>query len=166
MKILVYGFKPRRPGKQGNISEKVIKRLKPRHGVVKVVFPTAFDREGMLETAARIRPEAIIGLGQCSRGKRPRLEVLAKNRMKVGRVVSTIDPEGPKQIRLAMPRIKGDWYRVSRSAGAYVCNYSMYVLGEYARQHKVKMYFLHLPKSFPLTVAVERIHDFVSAQNP
>jgi pyrrolidone-carboxylate peptidase len=77
--MLLYGFGPYRQFKN-NVTERILRRIPKRRGLTKVVFPVKFDRSQFTRAVIQHQPQWILGLGQCSRGRRLRIETRALNR--------------------------------------------------------------------------------------
>lgn len=153
MKILLYGFKPYL-NFRWNISEKVVKRIKPRDDLVKVIFPVRFDRKLFLRVLEKEKPNTVLGLGQTPKGNKIRIERKAKNlRKENGEKV--ILKDGPEYQFANLELERDDNSQVSFDAGEYVCNFSMYLMIDGALRRGMKFAFLHIPMSFDLKKAVE-----------
>ena len=151
MRILIYGFGPYRQFRS-NITGRILRRLARRKELTKIVFPVRFDRRQFTEAVRRYQPDVIIGLGQCSRGRKLRTESRAVNlrRNRKEEAPKKIARAGRAEIRTNLPISSGSQVRRSRFAGDYVCNYSMYVILDFlARQHSDARYgFLHIPHDY------------------
>jgi len=163
MKILIYGFRPFGKNKR-NIAAEIIKTLPKRPGLYKKVFPVEFKRSMFLDTVNTIKPDVIIGLGQCSRGDKIRIErkaVNLYNERKGGQDKKII--KGNSKYLLANIKIKPDSNSyVSYDAGKYVCNYSMYLIADYAYQNKTKFAFIHIPAKYSKAKAVNFIKNLLA----
>jgi len=153
-KILVYGFGPYE-GFEHNITQAVIRRLRPRRGLATEVFSTRFSRGMFLRALRRHAPDTVIGLGQHRTGRKLRLERKAVNRMgRRGEVGRPIDPKGPAQlfVNLNLPETMAT--TVTYDAGSYVCNFSMYWMLRACRQTGCRFAFIHIPKHYEVAAAV------------
>jgi pyroglutamyl-peptidase len=167
MRILVYGFGAYRSFKE-NVTEKIIRRLPRQRQLAKIIFPVRFHRRQFIDTVRKHDPEVILGLGQCSRGRRLRIERRAINRRRndKGEKPKPIVRGGPRQLSTNLKLEMGSQARGSRNAGDYVCNYSMYVILAYLRRRRVpaRFGFVHIPHHFDprktqriLVKAIEKI---------
>lgn len=167
MRILVYGFGVYRNFKE-NVTEKIIRRLPPRRQLRKIIFPVKFHGRQFIDSVRKHDPEVILGLGQCSRGKRLRIERRAINRRRNdrGEKAQPIVRGGPRQLPTNLKLNIGSQARLSRNAGDYVCNYSMYVILDHLmrRRMPVGFGFIHIPHDYDprkasriLAKAIERI---------
>ena len=151
MRILLYGFGPYRRFRD-NVTEKILRRL-PRHrGLRKMVFPVRFHRGQFLQAVRKNRPDIILGLGQCSKGRKLRIESRALNRRRNDKSekAKPILRGGPRQLSTNLRLGLGLRARPSRNAGDYVCNYSMYVILDYLNRCRepVRFGFVHIPHDF------------------
>ena len=151
MRILVYGFGVYRSFKE-NVTEKIIRRLPRLRRLAKVIFPVRFHRRQFIDAVRKHDPEVILGLGQCSRGTRLRIERRALNRRRndKGEKPKPIVRGGPRQLRTSLRLGLGSQARFSLNAGDYVCNYSMYVILDYLKRRRepVRFGFIHIPHDF------------------
>jgi pyrrolidone-carboxylate peptidase len=149
MKILLYGFKPFGDYSE-NISERVVRGIKPRRGLVKVVFPVAFNRSLYSRAFKRMRPDVILGIGQCGAGRRIRIERTAHGkRGRFRHVTLKLRPDAVS--------------RISYDAGNYVCNFSMMTMLESIRGSQTEFAFIHIPKSYNLRNAITYIERRLDA---
>jgi pyroglutamyl-peptidase len=151
MRILVYGFAPYRQFRS-NITMEIVRRLPRRAGLNKIVFSVRFNRRQFIDALRRFQPDIVIGLGQCSRGRKLRIETrainLRRNRKqeRLKKIALAGAPKLKTNLRLAMfPDA-----RRSRSAGDYVCNYSMYVILDFLRCNRAstRYGFIHIPHDY------------------
>lgn len=167
MRLLIYGFGPYGHF-TNNITEKILKNFPPRRGVTKVIFPVRFNRNQFLKVLERYRPDVVLGLGQCSRGRRLRIErrAINKRRERSGTKVKPIAPAGARWMKTNLGLTKSREARFSDDAGAYVCNYSMYVILNYldCRRLPTRFGFIHVPTHYSvgkakrfLTAATNRL---------
>jgi len=167
MRVLVYGFGPYR-GFRSNITQKIVRRLAAARDLRKIVFPVRFDSRQFTDAVRKYRPEVILGLGQCSTGRKLRIERRAVNlrrndRRGKGRPISRGGPAtltstiGMRELGL------GKRARMSRSAGDYVCNFSMYVILDHLRRGRgrAKFGFVHIPHRYPLGRAYRLIRQAI-----
>lgn len=163
MRLLIYGFE-RYGNFPYNVTKRVVRRLAARRNLLTEILPVEFEKENFL-ALLRHRPDAVLGLGQCRRGRSLRLELRAANRMRDlgGNRARKIDPKGPRSVSSTLAIEPRRWLRPSRDAGEYVCNYSMYVLLRRLarRKRKVPFAFIHIPHRYPLRRAVAHIEEII-----
>ena len=157
MRILVYGFGVYRKFKD-NVTGKIIRRLPRRRQLSKIIFPVKFHRRQFIDAIKQHDPEVILGLGQCSRGRRLRIERRAVNKWRNQKreKARPIVRGGPPQIRTNLLFNLGPAARISRNAGDYVCNYSMYVMLDYLKHRgsPTRYGFAHVPHDYDLRKAL------------
>lgn len=151
MRLLIYGFGPYRIFQQ-NVTEKILEKLPNRRFLRKLVFPVEFNKNQFVNAVKDYKPDVILGLGQCARGRLLRVEARAVNQWRVdikNRPRTIIKGVAPKLLTtLNLDLIQGA--RVSYDAGNYVCNYSMYVVLDYLsrRRPEVRFGFIHIPHGY------------------
>jgi pyrrolidone-carboxylate peptidase len=149
MRILIYGFGPYRQFRE-NITAKIIDALPRRAGLKKLVFPVRFQR-ALFVQALKHNSDIVVGLGQSSR-RAIEIETRAVNRRSVGTAekVRPIFTRENKHLATTLKVKAGRSAKVSKDAGDYVCNYSMYVmLREIARENlNVSFGFIHIPHDY------------------
>ena len=147
MRILVYGFGPYREF-PNNITETIINALPSVAGLTTAVFPVRFNRRQFIDVLERHKPDHVIGLGQCRRG-RTEIESRAINHKRAGKMgpVKLIRQSGAEFLPTTLDIKLGPQVGRSDNAGDYVCNYSMYVMLDYISRiaGEVKFMFLHIP---------------------
>jgi pyrrolidone-carboxylate peptidase len=162
-RILVYGFKPYGQYRS-NISEQVLSSMTVRPPVFKRIFEVRFDAAMFHQALRGIKPALILGLGQHPRARKLRIERKAKNVQKnqSGKPV-LISRSGPaaRFATLLLPRTA--LTTVTYDAGSYVCNYSMYLMGEYCEGSGARFGFLHIPKDHDLPALARYLNRAVSA---
>jgi len=146
MRLLVYGFGPYREFSD-NITEKILQGLPRRTGLKKIVFPVKFHMRQFINAVRIHKPDVILGLGQCSRGQRLRIESRAQNRKRnnPNGKAKPIIAGGPTKLRTNLKfALSGE---SSNNAGEYVCNYSMYVMLHFINRHRlpIRYGFIHIP---------------------
>ncbi len=150
-RIWIYGFGPFRQYRK-NITQEILNQLPERPGVKTQVLPVRFESNLFLDPVKHYQPDYILGLGQCPRGDLLRYERRAFNQMRDRRlgIEQPIDPSYPESILLSwkLP-IRSDT-RISYDAGRYVCNYSMFVLGQHAQESRIPSAFVHIPRTYSL----------------
>ncbi|MGH7830052.1 MAG: hypothetical protein ACREP8_07720 [Candidatus Binatia bacterium] len=151
MRVLIYGFRPYKHYKQ-NVTEQILRRLPKRKNLRKVVFPVRFWKRQFLEAVEKHKPDVILGLGQCAKGRRLRIETRAINRRRNDRNKRgrPIVPRGSPCLFTNLKIKPSRGARISRDAGEYVCNYSMYVILDYVRRRRLstRFGFLHVPHRY------------------
>lgn len=160
MRFLIYGFGPYRHF-QENISEKILPKLPRRRWFNKVVFPVKFDKAQFIKAVTKYKPDIILGLGQCSRGKRLRIEARAVNKRR------NSEKERPRPIirggaRRLLTNLKlrgGRQARSSDNAGNYVCNYSMYIILDFLKRRRLptRFGFVHIPHRYESRKALRNL---------
>ena len=167
MRILIYGFGVYQNFEE-NVTEKIIRRWPRRRQLSKMIFPVKFHRRQFIDAVRKHDPEVILGLGQCSCGRRLKIERRAVNRRRNDRreKAKPIVRGGPRQLPTSLKFNLGPAARDSRNAGDYVCNYSMYVILDYVKRRRLPMRFgfVHVPHDYDprkamriLVKAVDRI---------
>ena len=177
-KLLITGFDPF-DGEKINPAWEAVKQLPDRVGafdLYKLEIPTVFGMaaEKVLEAAESIRPDVILCVGQAGGRAAVTPERIAVNirdakipdnagNCPVGEFVN---PNGPSAIFATVPVMKmaeaicaaGLPGAVSNSAGAFVCNDTLYLLLQHYEGTAVRVGFVHVPylpeqgnPSLPLT---------------
>jgi len=157
MRLLVYGFGPYRQFKD-NVTGRILRHLPRRSEMKKIVFPVRFHKRQFISAFKAHDPDVVLGLGQCSSGRRLRVESRALNRRRnhAHEKVGPIVPGGPRELKTDFRLDLGRRGRPSKNAGDYVCNYSMYTMLDYIRRRglQVRFGFIHIPYSYdPWTAA-------------
>jgi len=161
VKTLVYGFGPYEEF-DANISESIVRALAPGPGVVTEVFDVRFDRDMFARVLGRHSPDVVIGLGQHRRGRKLRIEGRAQNLWgRRGEPLRRVSESGPEH-RLASLRLPLDARTtVSRDAGTYVCNFSMYVCLEYCAARGSRYGFIHVPRGYDPAAAADYVREAI-----
>lgn len=151
MRLLIYGFGPYKQF-QDNSTQRVVGILPRSQNLKKIVFPVRFDKRQFTDAVKEYNPDVVLGLGQCSRGKRLRIERRAINRKRNEKKerARPIVGGGPKWLPTTLKRGTfrfGKQAKSSRDAGDYVCNFSMYVILDYLKHHDpaARFGFIHIP---------------------
>ena len=148
MRLLLYGFGPYHHFQQ-NVTERILRGLPKQRGLKKVVFPVRFHKGQFIKAVKDTKPNVILGLGQCSRGRRLRIETKAVNRRRKDTRTKSmpIIPGGNRTLLTNLKLDRGGKARSSKDAGDYVCNYSMYVILNYLKRRHldVPFGFIHIP---------------------
>jgi pyrrolidone-carboxylate peptidase len=147
--LLIYGFGPYLDF-EDNITLEVIGRLPPELRRRSHVFDVVFDA-AMFETRfADTQPRYLLGLGQTPHGNNLRIESRTVNAM----AEPTTQP-GPIDSRASEGQRPMSWRLpddpacvVSRDAGTYVCNFSMWIAEDWARRNGAAAAFIHVPRVF------------------
>ena len=158
MRLLIYAFKPYGPYRN-NISEQLIQALPGHQNIQKRVFKVEFDYQMFYSAFEELSPDIIIGMGQHPRARKIRIERKASNTMKrADGTIQAIKVGAPlarfSNVKLANTPIT----TVTYNAGTYVCNYSMYVMGEYSLATGTRFGFLHLP----MGMGIEPMKNYIS----
>lgn len=150
MGILLYGFAPYRQFRD-NITARIVRTLPGQIGLKKVVFAVRFQRRQFIDALNRHKPDIILGLGQSSR-KRIEVESRARNRRRTSKLdrPRLIFKDKPKSLPTTLAIRAGRWAEISKDAGDYVCNYSMFVLLDEIgrRKMKTRFGFIHIPHDY------------------
>ena len=159
--VFVYGFGPYGEFER-NVTEAVVRALPPLGGLRTAVFPVRFDRAMLLAPVRSEPAEIIIGLGQCRRGRKLRLERKAVNlRAEPDKAPRPIARRSPGHHFATLPLARIPDTRVSYDAGTYVCNFSMFVMLEHCRRHGGRFGFVHIPKDHDVQSAVDYLTDAI-----
>ena len=157
MKLLIYAFEPFGQNAE-NISQQVLKQLRGRKNVMKMTLPVKFNITFIINAVESTKLNIILGLGQYPRGKKIRIERLAKNQQKSkGHLQTSITKNGPAKavVTLKLQPDTNSW--VSYNAGRYVCNYSIYVLLTNTITNNIPLAFLHIPKQIDVIKATDMV---------
>ncbi len=162
-KILVYGF-----GCWGsmneNIAEKVVVGIELLPGMDKKILRVRFNKDQFLELVQGHDYDYVLGIGRYPRGKKIRIEQHGFNRKKLGEQLSVIKTGGADLYPVTWGIQPLEGMEVTDDPGAFVCNYSMYILGKWAKDHGVKYAFLHIPKDFLEERAIQIIDTVLREQ--
>ncbi|MGV8161810.1 MAG: hypothetical protein ACP5N2_00580 [Candidatus Nanoarchaeia archaeon] len=164
MKLLLYGFGPYLSHKD-NVTMHVLKKLKVEKNIIckKVIFDVKYDKKMFLSEIKKFNPDVIIGLGQCARGKKIRIERRAVNIKGTKQKVKSIYKNKPRfifaSIKLKMNKISRLVYNKS---DGYVCNYSMYAILDYCSGLEIKYAFIHIPKKFDVASATKFLNQKIN----
>jgi len=151
MRLFIYGFAPYKQFKD-NITEKILRRLPARNGVEKVIFPVRFQKRQFVAALKKHKPDVILGLGQSSKSRGLKIERRAVNRRREAQREKSrsIHPGGSKWLKTNL-RLNGRRQaKTSYDAGDYVCNYSMYVILDHLKRHRLptRFGFIHIPHDY------------------
>lgn len=163
-RILVYGFRPYL-GFRENVTEKIVTSLAPAPGLVARVFDVLFDRGMLREALLEARPRWVLGLGQHPRARKLRIERRAVNSMSAGPgdPPQPITPHGPP-IRRATWRLEADeGSTVTYDAGRFVCNFSMYIVGEVCEELGARFAFVHVPARIDPGGGLRHVEAYIRA---
>ncbi|NNE36888.1 MAG: hypothetical protein HKN08_01180 [Gammaproteobacteria bacterium] len=163
MQIFIYGFKPYQHFSE-NITEQLVNSLPKRQNINSHIFKVEFNHEMFVSTLLRHNPDIIIGMGQHPRARKLRIERKARNLYKtVDGKSHMIRESGPECLfaNYKLPVVEGA--TKTYDAGTYVCNFSMFLMCEYAIKNNVKFAFLHVPvnidKNFFMSYLLRQISD-------
>jgi pyroglutamyl-peptidase len=160
MRVMVYGFGPYRQFRN-NITQAIVRKLPSSHNLQKIVFPVRFDKKQFTDAVKKHRPDLVLGLGQCSRGRLLRIERRAVNRRRNDRKEKARPIVRGRPQRLAttlrLNELGLKQTKISVDAGDYVCNFSMYVIQDYLRRHRpdARFGFVHVPHDYDPKRAVK-----------
>ena len=164
MRFLIYGFGPYRQF-QDNVTEKILRELPRRSGRKKIVFPVRFHKRQFLDAIKQNRPDVILGLGQCTYGQRLRIEAQAANRRRNSpdEKARPIVAGGPRRLRTHLRLALGRQGKPSSKAGEYVCNYSMYVMLDFIKRHRlpIRFGFIHIPHRYDCKKAIRLVEKAI-----
>ena len=151
MRLLIYGFGPYRHF-QYNITERILRKLPNRRSIKKIVFPVRFHKTQFTDVIEEFNPDVILGMGQCSKGRLLRIEKRAVNKRKSEKreKARAIVAGGAGTLLTNLKFDLGREARVSRNAGDYVCNFSMYVMLDCLRRRRrtIPFGFIHIPHGY------------------
>ena len=160
-RILVYGFGPYRTFSD-NITARIVARLPRQAALTKRVFPVRFHRRQFVDALMRCNPDIVLGLGQSSR-RRIEIESRAVNHRRADKFAlrRAIFANEPKQLRTTLKIKPGRAAKISKNAGDYVCNYSIYVLLREIRKRRLdtRLGFIHIPHDYDEVKASRFIRD-------
>jgi pyroglutamyl-peptidase len=166
MRILIYGFGPYRQFKR-NITQHIVRNLPSPRNLKKIVFPVRFDKKQFTDAVKKHRPDLVLGLGQCSRGRLLRIERRAvnKRRNRKREKPHTITHGGVRSLKttLNLEPAPGKQAKLSSNAGDYVCNFSMYVILDYLRRYRpeAQFGFIHVPYDYDPKRAAKFVRKFL-----
>jgi pyrrolidone-carboxylate peptidase len=166
MRILVYGFGPYLKFND-NVTAKIVRALPQRPMMNKIVFPVRFHKGQFTNALKKYRPDLVLGLGQCSKGRLLRLESRAVNRRRGSKNerLRHIARRGPAALATNLTLKLARHARGSQDAGNYVCNFSMYVMLDYIRRRKLTTLFgfVHVPHDYPPEKAASIVRRTLSS---
>ena len=150
MRVLIYGFKPFGSYTE-NISEQLVLQIPLSSTLIKKVFDVRFDAEMFIKALTKVKPDRILGLGLHPRARKLRIERKAINlRKNEDKTTMPISLTGPVSIYTTLHLPESSLTTVTYDAGTYVCNYSMYLMGQYCEQTDAQFGFVHIPKEYDL----------------
>ena len=165
MRLVVYGFGPYLEFRD-NITKKIIKKLRARTGLKKVIFPVRFQRKQFIQAIQKYKPDVVLGLGQCSKGRTLKIELRAVNRRRGPRQrrAAPIESQGVRAIPTTLRFTRCPGTSPSRDAGRYVCNFSMYVMLSRIRTKKIpaRLGFVHIPWNYDVNRAVRIVERLLN----
>jgi pyroglutamyl-peptidase len=149
-RILIYGFGPYPPFSD-NITARILARLPRQPRLTKRIFPVRFHRRQFVDALMRSKPDIVLGLGQSPR-RRIEIESRGVNHRRASKFAKrrAIFAKKPKQFATTFKIKPSRWARISRNAGDYVCNYSIYVLLHEIKRQKLaaRLGFIHIPHNY------------------
>ena len=163
-KGLIYGFGPYLHFSE-NITQQILESLPPNKRYCKKVFDVCFNRRMFEAVLEKEKPAWVLGMGQHRRARKIHIERCARNWM-----VGEGFPKG-KEIRRGAPDKLWVTLKVEKTvdttvtynAGSYVCNFSMWVVGEWCQKNGVPYGFLHVPKFCRLDTAKRVVKAVVNS---
>ncbi|MGV3524410.1 MAG: hypothetical protein ACO1RX_09305 [Candidatus Sericytochromatia bacterium] len=157
-RVLIQAFEPFGAYRR-NITQTIAAALPLQAGWCVRVLPVRFDETVFRAPLETLKPRWILGLGQCPRGERLRIERRAFNQMRDRSqgLENVIDPSGPEYMAPNWRLSPNHWARDSYDAGRYVCNYSMYFYSRLAAEYGYQYAFVHIPRDFALQRAITQI---------
>jgi len=151
MRVLIYGFGPYRQFHQ-NVTEKILRQLPKQRQLTKIIFPVRFHKRQFTDAIRNSTPDIILGLGQCSEGRLLRIEARAVNKRRADQreKAKPIVRGGARVLATNLKLNFGKAAEQSRNAGDYVCNYSMYVMLDFLKRHRLSIpfAFVHIPHGY------------------
>jgi pyroglutamyl-peptidase len=169
MRLLIYGFGPYGEF-ENNVAEKILRKLPNRSWLKKVVFTVRFHRGQFIDAIERYKPDVILGLGQCSKGRLLRIEKGALNQRRNNQRTKArpILRRGVRRLLSNLPLKLGRQARSSNNAGDYVCNYSMYVMLDYLERRRLPILygFIHIPYRYDPIKASRILEKAIGRINP
>jgi pyroglutamyl-peptidase len=169
MRLLIYGFGPYGEF-ENNVTKKILRKLPNRSWLKKVVFTVRFHRGQFIDAIERYKPDVILGLGQCSKGRLLRIEKGALNQRRNNQRIKArpILRRGVHRFLTNLPLKLGRQARSSNNAGDYVCNYSMYVILDYLERRglSIPYGFIHIPSRYDPIKASRILEKAIGRINP
>jgi pyroglutamyl-peptidase len=169
MRVLIYGFGPYKQF-EDNITRRIVRKLPSSHNLKKIVFPAHFNKKQFTDAVNKYRPDIVLGLGQCSRGRLLRIERKAMNKRREQKKekARSILRGGPRWLPTTLRLEKlalGKQTKISHNAGDYVCNFSMYVMLDYLQRHRpdTRFGFVHIPHNYDRQRAVKFVRKVLKA---
>ena len=167
--VLLYGFGPY-GNFTHNVSQEAIEKIKSEEGVVKVILSADLSEKDFIALIERVKPAAIIGLGQwitSSRTNEIRIEKCARNLRYQSWPPqdegNSIEIQGPDvRCNSPIPEEEDGVSYLSDDAGLYTCNFSMYVAIRYSQIHHLKYAFFHIPPQFGADRATKFVEDKIN----
>lgn len=164
-RILVYGFEAFLDYPD-NITQKIVQVLQSKNAFANVfykVLAVDFQADIFSGPVAEIQPQLVLGMGQYPRGTKIRIERKSYNWQRDKTRLDThngpIDPTGADHEIPNWSIAPNAMSWRSYNAGRYVCNYSMYRMGQLSKTHHFRYAFLHIPKDINLEQAVGFIEN-------
>lgn len=153
--ILIYGFGPYKEF-TSNVTGEIVSQLAQDKRFLCRIFDVQFDREMFEEQLEKIKPKTILGLGQCRSGELLRIEVRARNF--IGEAEARlIEANREEFLPVSWKLPVSETCSQSDNAGDYVCNFSMWVVENWARRNSARFAFLHIPHEMGSQSAIDYI---------
>lgn len=160
-RILVYGFGPYRTFSD-NITARIVARLPRQAGLTKRVFPVRFHRRQFVDVLMRCNPDIVLGLGQSSR-RRIEVESRGINHRRADNFAArrAIFANESKQLKTTLKIKPGRSAKISKNAGDYICNYSIYVLLREIKKRRLdtRFGFIHIPHHYDAAKAFRFVRE-------
>lgn len=154
--VFIYGFGPYQEF-ETNITADIIERLGEEKQYACQVFDVVFDRAMFEAVLDSHRPRTILGLGQSRTGETLRIEQRARNVMRDAEICPIESSCEAEFLHLSWALPKMSFCSESEDAGDYVCNFSMWVVENWARRNKARFAFLHVPRTLASEIALSYI---------
>ena len=168
MRVMVYGFGPYRQF-ENNITQQIVRKLPSSPNLQKIVFPVRFNKKQFTDAVKKHRPDLVLGLGQCSRGRLLRIERRAVNKRRKDKKerARPILRGQPQRLAttLRLKELSLKQTKISVDAGDYVCNFSMYIILDYLRRYQpdARFGFIHVPHDYDPKRAVKFVRKVLRA---
>jgi pyrrolidone-carboxylate peptidase len=131
-------------------------------GLTKRVFPVRFHRRQFVDALMRCDPDIVLGLGQSSR-RQIEVESRGVNHRRADKFAlrRAIFANESKELRTTLEIKPGRAAKISKNAGDYVCNYSIYVLLREIKKRRLdtRFGFIHIPHHYDEAKAFRFIRE-------
>jgi hypothetical protein len=161
MRLLIYGFGPiasfkktlRRRFSGGCLGDAASKRSSSRLDFTRVSFSTPSTRTALTYSGPGmlLRPT----LADRGPGGEPRRNINEKTR--------PILAGGPPSLKTSIRLALGRQGKSSNKAGEYVCNYSMYIVLDFIKRHRlpIRFGFIHIPHRYDYRKAMRLVEKAI-----